>query len=320
MEGEGTTAAAGEQRWAFLGPEGTFSEQAARTVAADSASGPVRFLPAPDVPTALRSLRDGDVEVAVVALESSVEGSVPVTQDELIHGGPLQITAEVHLPVRFDLLGRPGAVLTDVTTVGAHPHGLAQVRRWLAEHLPDAQPVAAESNAAAALDVAAGRLDAAAAGSAAADRYGLVPMASDIGDERDAVTRFVLLRRPGAVPPPTGNDRTSLAMAVDNRPGALLELLTEFALRGINLTRLESRPLRRKLGEYVFLVDADGHLADPALADVLAALHRRAALWRVLGSYPRRDGVVDPPPGYATDRAYEQAADRVRRWRQGDWT
>jgi prephenate dehydratase len=147
----------------------------------------------------------------------------------------------------------------------------------------------------------------------------LVSLATDIGEVRDAVTRFVLLTRPGAPPPPSGNDRTSLVLSVDNHPGSLLAALTEFAARGINLTRLESRPTRSKMGEYVFLVDADGHLSDQAMADVLAALIRRCILHRWLGSYPRIDGTNDPAASFATPRAYLQAQDQVNRWQRGEW-
>ncbi|MBM9467802.1 prephenate dehydratase [Nakamurella leprariae] len=307
------------ERWAYLGPEGTFTEQAAELLSR-RAPGPVERRPAPTVPAALRAVRDGSVGAAVVALESSVEGSVPVTQDELIHGEPLLITAEAHVPVTFDLLVRPGTELSAVTAVGAHPHGLAQVRSWLEGQLPGARAVVCESNAAAAAAVAAGDLDAAAAAPVAAVTYGLVAAAADIGERHDAVTRFVLLRRPGPVPAPTGNDITSMVLSVDNHPGSLLAVLTEFASRGINLTRLESRPTRSRMGEYVFTVDADGHLTDPAMADVLVALRRRSALWRFLGSYARQDGRGEPLPGFATGSAYREARDAVRRWQLGDFS
>jgi prephenate dehydratase len=223
------------------------------------------------------------------------------------------------VPITFDLLVRPGTELTGVRTVGAHPHGHAQIREWLAKNLPDVEAVMSPSNAAGAASVAAGELDAAAAAPVAGPRYGLVSLATDIGEVRDAVTRFVLLRRPGPPPAPTGNDRTSLVLSVGNHPGSLLAVLAEFASRGINLTRLESRPTRSRLGVYYFLVDADGHLADPSMADVLAALVRRSALLRWLGSYPRAQGTNDPAASFATAQAYLEADDQVRRWTQGDW-
>jgi prephenate dehydratase len=312
------------ERWVYLGPEGTFTEQAARALAERLDTGPagagVQRDPVAGVSVALAAVRDGAADAACVPLESSVEGAVPLTQDELTHGEPLLITAEAYIPITFDLLVRPGTELTSIRTVGAHPHGHAQIRPWLAARLPSAETVMSASNAAAAAAVADGELDAAAAAPVAGPRYGLVTLAADIGEVRDAVTRFVLLRRPGRPPAPTGNDRTSLVLSVDNQPGSLLAVLTEFAARGINLTRLESRPTRSKMGEYVFLVDADGHLAEPAMADVIGALTRRSALLRWLGSYPRVAGNNVPAAAFATAKAYTEASDQIRRWQQGEWT
>lgn len=303
------------ERWAYLGPEGTFTEQAARALAGSAA---VRLDPVGTVSLALDEVRSGRAAAACAAMESSVEGAVPVTQDELTHGDPLLITAETYVPITFDLLVRPGTDLAAIRSVGAHPHGHAQIRPWLAATLPAADAVMTASNAAAAAAVAAGALDAAAAAPVAGARYGLTSLVPNIGAVQDAVTRFVLIRRPGRPPAPTGNDRTSLVLSVGNHPGSLLAVLAEFASRGINLTRLESRPTRSKLGIYYFLVDADGHLADPAMADVVAALIRRQALLRWLGSYPRAAGVNDPTADFATPVAYEQAAAQVGRWQRGD--
>jgi len=310
------------ERWAYLGPEGTFTEQAAQSLVrrGQLAGVPteVRLEAVGTVSIALDAVRSGAAEAAVVALESSVEGAVPLTADELTHGDPLLITGEAYVPITFDLLVRPGAELADVRTVGAHPHGHAQIREWLAATLPAAEVVMSSSNAAAAAAVAAGDLDAAAAAPVAGARYGLTSIATDIGEVRDAVTRFVQIRRPGAPPAPTGNDRTSLVLSVGNHPGSLLAVLAEFASRGINLTRLESRPAKSAIGVYVFLVDADGHINDPAIADVLAALIRRSALWRWLGSYPRAQGNNEPAADFATTSAYVTAHDQVRRWQRGE--
>lgn len=302
------------ERWAYLGPEGTFTEQAARALA-----GTARLAldPVGTVSLALDEVRSGRADAACAAMESSVEGAVPVTQDELTHGGALLITAETYVPITFDLLVRTGTELGSIRSVGAHPHGHAQIRSWLARTLPTAETVMTASNAAAAAAVAAGELDAAAAAPVAGSRYRLDTLVADIGEVRDAVTRFVLLRRPGRPPDPTGNDRTSLVLSVGNHPGSLLTVLAEFASRGINLTRLESRPTRSKLGVYYFLVDADGHLADPAMADVVAALIRRQALLRWLGSYPRAAGLNESTADFATPTAYSEAAEQVRRWQRG---
>ncbi len=313
-----------DERWAYLGPEGTFTEQAARSMvvrlAPPDGGRSIELVAANGVSAAVEAVRNGDADAACVPLENSVEGSVPLTQDEMTHGEPLMITAEAFVPITFDLLVRPGTTLDAIATVGAHPHGHAQVRDWLLATLPSAEPVMSASNASAAAAVAAGELDAAAAAPVAGARYGLVAAAHDIGTVSDAVTRFLLLRRLGAPPEPTGNDRTSLVLSVDNRPGSLLAVLTEFAARGINLTRLESRPTRARLGEYLFVVDADGHLADPAIADVLAALIRRSALVRWLGSYPRAGGDNDVTVPHATSGAYGRAAHQVARWQRGEFS
>lgn len=294
------------ERWAYLGPEGTFTEQAARDLAAGSASAP-QLVPVASVSLALEQLRAGDVEAAIAPLENSVEGSVSLTQDELVHGDEIRIVAEAFVPVRFDLLVRPGTTLPEIGTVGSHPHGLAQVRDYLVTQLPNAREVVASSTAGAAAAVQAGELDAAAAAPVAGERYGLQSLVPDIGLNSAAVTRFVLLRRPVRPGRPTGNDRTSLVLSVPNRPGTLLQVLGEIARRGINLTRLESRPTRETMGEYLFLVDADGHVDEAAMADTLSALHRRGALRRFLGSYPRGQGNPVPLPDYATAEAYADA-------------
>jgi prephenate dehydratase len=305
------------QRWTFLGPAGTFTEQAALDLAGRTAIDAPELVAAQSVSLALTEVRAGRADAAVVPLENSVEGAVPLTQDELTHGDPLLIAAEAYVPVTFQLLGRPGMSLAAVRTIGSHPHGLAQVRDWVARELPGATTVVTDSTAAAAAAVAAGDLDAAAAAPVAGRRYGLTALADDIGLVHDAVTRFVLMRRPAAAPERTGNDRTSMVLWVVNEPGTLLGLLSEFSSRGITLTRLESRPTRTSLGEYVFLVDADGHVTDPAIADVLAALTRRGALLRFLGSYPRAHGRSVPPAEFASTENYLRAEAEVRDLQRG---
>ena len=307
-----------EQRWAYLGPEGTFTEQAVQSILARTPEIDVELQPAVGVSAALEALRAGEADAACVPLESSVEGGVPLTQDELTHGPPLIITAEAFVPVTFHLLVRPGTTIEGIRSVGSHPHGHAQVRDWLAQHLPAAEIVVTSSTAAAAAAVARGEIDAAAAAPVAGRRHRLTPLVQDIGTVKDATTRFVLLRLPGPPPPPTGNDRTSLIVSVNNQPGTLLSVLAEIAGRGINMTRLESRPTRSKLGEYVFLIDADGHIAEPAMADMVAALIRRSAMMRWLGSYPRMAGINVPAPDFATGDSYDAAAQAVSRLLSGD--
>lgn len=274
------------ESWAYLGPEGTFTEQAALSLR-DRSTASVELVPVTSVPDALEAVRSGAAAAAVVPLENSVEGIVALTQDELIHGAPLVISGEAYVPIRFDLLVRNGFAAVDIRTIGSHPHGHAQVRDHLAEHFPDAEAVVTTSTAAAAAQVAQGSLDAAACAPVAGRHHGLVSVAQDIGAGSAPITRFVQLRAVGHHPPPSGADRTSLVVTVPNVPGSLVGLLTEIADRGINLTRIESRPTRQVMGEYLFILDADGHADDEPLRDLIDGLQQRDVLLRYLGSYPR---------------------------------
>ncbi|HEY4630586.1 MAG TPA: prephenate dehydratase, partial [Blastococcus sp.] len=226
-------------RFAYLGPEGTFAESALSSAVASSEGAPY---PQPSVAAALAAVRSGDADGALVPMENSVEGSVPATMDGLADGDPLVITREVFLTVSLTLAVRPGTALSDVQSVASHPHALAQSAGWLASTLPGVTPLPARSTAAAAAAVAAGEFDAAVCAPIAAERYGLERLVEDVADHEGAVTRFVLVARPGVLPSRTGNDKTSLVAVVGDRTGALLELLSEFAVRGISLTRIESRP------------------------------------------------------------------------------
>ncbi|MFG1998079.1 prephenate dehydratase [Spirillospora sp. NPDC048911] len=302
-------------RYAYLGPQGTFTEAALRSL--PDAAG-AEHLPYSTVPAALDALRRDDVDAAVVALENSVEGSVPTTLDELAMGDPLQIVSEIHLPVSFALLVRPGTGFGDVKTVASHPHAQPQCRRWLAEHIPDAEWRAATSNAEAAQHVADGHYDAALAGSFAAARYGLEILAEDIHDVADAVTRFVELRRPCAPPAPTGTDRTTVAAFIgEDHPGALLEILNEFAMRGINLTLIQSRPTGAGLGSYLFWMDFEGHVQDARVGEALMGLRRVVADVRFLGSYSRADQVRPEIRRGTHDTDFTEAAAWLTAVRQG---
>jgi prephenate dehydratase len=293
-------------RYAYLGPEGTFSEAALRSLPA--AQG-VERVPCVSVGDALDAVRRGDVAAALVPLENSVEGSVSETLDELATGEPLQIVREVQLSVSFALLVRPGTTLAAVETVTTIPHAEAQVRGWLRSTLPGARFVAASSTADGARAVAAGEADAAVAAPLAAEHYRLEVLAADIADTPGAVTRFVLVAPPGPPPPPTGADRTSLvAFIADDHPGALLEVLTELAVRGVNLTRIESRPTGDGLGRYCFSMDAEGHIAQARVAEALAALRRLCADVRFLGSYPTADGSAPTERRGTSDEVFADAA------------
>jgi prephenate dehydratase len=241
-------------------------------------------------------------------MENSVEGSVPATMDGLADGEPLVITREVYRDVAFVLAVRPGTDLAGVRSVASHPHALAQTTGRLSDLLPDVVPLPLSSTAVAAAAVAAGEHDAAVCAPIAADRYGLVPLVPDLADHAGAVTRFVLVEPAGALPDPTGNDKTSLVTVVGDRTGALLEVLREFAARGISLTRIESRPTRQRLGVYSFSLDCEGHIADRRVGEALAALHRGCDDVRFLGSYARADGRENKPvPGTSADDAFAEA-------------
>jgi prephenate dehydratase len=292
-------------RIAYFGPQGTFAEQAARMFAGSAA---LDFVPVATVGKVLDAVRDGDTELGCVPVENSVEGAVGATMDGLAVGAPLVAVAEVVLPVAFSVLVRAGLPAGDVRTVASHPHALAQVQGWLEKHLPAATALAATSTAAAAVGVLDGEFDAAVTAPVAATHYPLHVLATGVADVADAVTRFFVVGRPGSTPARTGADRTSVvAVAEADRTGVLAEMLTELALRGINLTRIESRPLKGRFGEYRFYLDLDGHIAERRVGDALAALHRRCHELRFLGSYPKADRVSSTVRAGDTDADYAAA-------------
>lgn len=306
---------------AYLGPEGTFTEVAMRAIAANglipsgrgnaSDSGDLTAIATDSTAAALAAVRSGEAEFACVPIENSIDGSVIPTLDSLADGAPVQIYAELSLDVSFSIATRPGLADTDVRTVAAFPVAAAQVKRWLAAHLPDTELVPANSNAAAAQDVSAGRADAAVTTALAAQRYGLDTLAAGIVDEPNARTRFVLVGCPGPPPEATGADRTSVVLRLDNVPGALVTAMTELSIRDIDLTRIESRPTRIELGTYKFFLDFVGHIDDAPVAEALRALHRRCADVRYLGSWPTGEAVGAAPP------AMDEAANWLDRLREG---
>ncbi len=290
---------------AFLGPEGTFAHAAVLSL--PQARG-ATLLPLGNVTLAIDAVRTARADAALVPLENSVEGAVPATLDELANGAPLIIAEETYLTVSFELMARAGIGLADVRSVATHPHAEAQVRRWLIDTLPTAQVALVGSTAGAAQAVAGGEYDAAVGAAVAGELYGLEVLAHDIADTEGAVTRFVLLTRPGPPAPPSGNDRTTLvAYLREDHSGALLEILSEFGNRGINLTRIESRPTKGRIGQYCFSIDCEGHLADERVGDALAALHRVCADVRYLGSYARRDGRQGDVPAGRADAEFRDA-------------
>ncbi|WP_345714087.1 prephenate dehydratase [Kineococcus glutinatus] len=316
------------RRYAFFGPVGTFSEAALRTVV------PVGTAPAdpyPSVDATIAAVRAGRADVGVVPIENSVEGGVSATLDGLAAGDPLLVVGEVVIPVTFVLAARPGTTLADVGVVSTHSHGYAQVRRWLAQHLPGARYVPSLSTASAAAGLAQAAADGTGAGydaavcaPVAAERFGLQVLAEDIGDNRGAVTRFVLLARPAGddgrvvLPAPTGADRTSLvAFLRTDHPGALVEVLEQFVTRGVNLSRIESRPTGDALGRYCFSIDCEGHVAEARVGEALMGLHRVCEQVRFLGSYPRADGRPALPGSGPDEDAFAAAEGWLRRVRAG---
>lgn len=293
-------------RIAFLGPEGTFTEAALlKMSASEMIPGPHGTEVTPrstaSTPAALDEVRAGAADFACVPIENSIEGGVLPTLDSLATGRPLQIYAEITLDVAFSIVTRSSVAPDQIRTVAAFPVAAAQVRHWLTTNLPDARLVPANSNAAAAQDVAAGRADAGVSTALAAQHHRLSTLAEGVVDEANARTRFVLVGPVGPPPPRTGADRTSVVLRLDNTPGALVAAMSEFGMRDIDLTRIESRPTRTELGTYIFFLDCVGHIDDSAVAEALKALHRRCTDVRYLGSWPTESasGAVPPQPDEA---------------------
>jgi prephenate dehydratase len=294
-------------RVAFFGPFGTFTEQALRTQPDLAGAELVPFRTVPDV---LDAVSAGAVDVGLVPIENSIEGMVNFTLDALAFDHDLLITREIVLDIEHCLLARPGTVLADVKEVLSIPVATAQCHRYLREQLPEAELRAVSSTAEAARlvseDPATGL--AALAPRVAAELYGLEVLAGDVADHTGNQTRFVLVA-PTGVPAPTGHDRTALVVYQRaDEPGSLISILQEFAARRINLSNLISRPTKQGgLGDYCFIIFAEGHVADDLLADAMRALHAKQGGVKFFGSYPIAD------PAAHTAREHADA-----RWREAD--
>ncbi|MET1008388.1 MAG: prephenate dehydratase [Propionibacteriaceae bacterium] len=300
--------------YGYFGPVGTFTHQALLTLPARD----VEPVPYATVGQALQAVREGEIAAAVVPIENSVEGGVTATLDNLTYGDPLVIIHEVVVPVQFTLFVRPGTALRDIRNVITHPQAAAQCRGWLADHLPEAAVTESGSTAGAAVEVSKpdSRFDAAICAQIAGEMNHLEAAAVGIADNKDAVTRFVLVSRPGPVGRPTGADKTTLVLFMrEDHPGALLEILEQFASRGVNLCRIESRPTKKILGDYCFSVDAEGHVSDARLAEALMGLHRICADVVFLGSYPRADQAEPTVRVGTSNRDYANAAAWLERLR-----
>lgn len=271
---------------AHLGPTGTFTEAAAVKHFGHAA----RLQPAHTIDDVFRAVEAGTADYAVVPVENSTEGAVGRTLD-LLTQSPLLICGEVVLRIHQHLLRKLGAVpaseadvFAGIARVYSHSQSLAQCHEWLNRHLPTAERIAVTSNAEAARLASLDPTSAAIAGDAAADRFGVTRLAHNIEDEPNNTTRFLVL---GVHPTaPSGRDKTSLVMSAKNQPGAVHQLLSPLAERGVSMSKFESRPSRTGLWEYLFFVDVEGHQTDPLIADAIAALQGCAAIIKVLGSYP----------------------------------
>jgi chorismate mutase/prephenate dehydratase len=271
-------------RVSYLGPAGTFSEQAVRK----HFGAAVEALPVPSVDEAFRRCESGGAQFTVVPAENSTEGVVGRTLDLLVTT-PLRICGEIELRVQQNLLSGADQ-LAEIGKVYSHSQSLAQCNGWLAQNLPAAERVPVASNAEAAQRAAREPRTAAIAGEAAGARYGLRALARSIEDDPNNTTRFLVLGQ--LQPAPSGRDRTSLVMSAENKPGAVHALLTPLAQHGVSMTRIESRPARARaaLWEYLFFIDVEGHEKDQRVAAAIAALRAGAPFLKILGSYPVATG------------------------------
>jgi prephenate dehydratase len=246
---------------------------------------------------------------AIIPVENSVEGGVSATSDALAVNSNIRIYGEYLVPVTFDLVARPGTALADVKVVSTHPVAYAQTRTWLSKNLKKHTHLPATSTAAAASELLVSEsADAAIAASTITKHYKLKVLAKNIGDNKNAQTRFLQIGLANSTPKPTGKDKTSVIVELPtDRPGTLLEMLEQFAVRGVNLSRIESRPIGDQLGRYRFNIDIEGHLDDAPVADALKGLHRFSPKVIFLGSYPRADKKKSVHEGNNTNTSFAAA-------------
>lgn len=304
--------AAATRTYSYLGPAGTFTEIALGQVA--EAQGQT-WRPVHNIAEALDDVVTGRSDFAMIAIENSIDGGVAVAQDALATIPGLRIVGEYLVPVSFVLVGRPGTRLADVAVINAHPVAYGQCQRWLSANVPAHQHLPTTSNVLAASSLLEGsHADAAIAPPTITDHYDLEVLATDIGDNVNAVTRFVLVSRTVAVGPRTGADKTSLIVELpEDRPGALLDLLEQFSTRGVNLSLLASRPIGDELGRYRFVIDADGHVLDERVADALLGVRRFSPNVIFLGSYPRADRRQITPADEHENDVFVEAREWLKR-------
>jgi prephenate dehydratase len=274
-------------RLAFFGPAGTFTEEAALKYDAREGRGST-LTAMPTITGVYTSVQSGMADEGVVPIENSLEGSVPETLDVLVQSdNPLVIRDEITIPIDHCLLVKPGTQTNDVEAIYAHPQALGQCRAFIEKCFPKALVDAALSNAAAVEEMMSKERSAAIGPKRAAELYGAEVLAQGIQDRSPNLTRFVILAAKDHEP--TGDDKTSLALAfaTEDRPGLLVASMQEFSERGINLSKIESRPSKERLGTYIFLIDVAGHASEAKLAEAISQIKEKCSFFRVLGSYPR---------------------------------
>lgn len=269
----------------YLGPRGTYSEEVALKLY-KNLTGRFIFIPYNGIDSVIRAVNAGEVSEGVVPVENSVEGSVNITLDSMAHDVNLVITREIIQPIRNNLLVKHGT--KEIKTIISHPQPLAQCRQYLAKYFPEAELKPVESTAKAAYLVASEVKNCAAIASAqAGEIYGLKSYANDIQDFSGNCTRFIVVQKTSEKLDMDGDCKTSLICRINGEtPGSLCDILVEFAERNVNLTKIESRPARTKLGEYIFFFDIEGNLSDKKVHDAIAAVQRKSLWFKNLGSYP----------------------------------
>jgi prephenate dehydratase len=302
--------------YVFLGPKGTFTELALAQIKGSETS---KQVPVSHVAEAIELVLSGKVSRAVIPVENSIEGGVSATLDALAGTEKIRIYGEYLVPVTFNLVARPGVKLKDIKTIATHPVAYAQSRKWLLENIPKHAHIPASSTAAAAMELIENNaFDAAIAAPSITNHYQLSTLAKNIGDNKKAQTRFIQIGLAGELPKPTGADKTSVIVELPtDRPGTLLEMLEQFATRGVNLTRIESRPIGDRLGRYRFNIDAEGHVLDESVGEALSGLHRFSPKVTFLGSYPRADQEQTTPNGNNANTQYKSAKAWLERIRAG---
>ena len=295
--------------FAFLGPVGTFTELALNQAKEAKSAKRIAIN---HVAEAIELVISGKAKRAIIPVENSIEGGVSATLDALAGTDKIRIYGEYLVPVTFNLVARPGTKLSDIKTIATHPVAYAQSRKWLLEKLPKHVHLPATSTAAAAAGLlSSDQADAAIAAPTITNHHKLITLAKNIGENKQAQTRFIQIGLAGEIPKPTGADKTSVIVELPtDRPGSLLEMLEQFATRGVNLTRIESRPIGDRLGRYRFNIDAEGHVLDESVGEALAGLHRFSPKVSFLGSYPRADKQQTAPSGNNSNGQYADA----KRW------